>query len=396
MHGHSEGDRYDFIIAGGGAAGLSLAHHLLQHPECVPNGLLILEPASKTVNDRTWCFWETDSGPFEHLVYHQWDSIGIYHPQWSRELSILPYRYKMIRSADFYAALREEIARHPLAEWRGAALEQTAEYHDHIEATTAEGTARGRWLVNTVPPDKSALQKGRYLLLQHFLGWVLESERPVFDPGRLVFMDFRIPQAGETRFCYVLPLSPHRALVEFTVFSASLLEKSEYQQELSQYIRHYYGPIDYQITHREFGVIPMTDAPFPARTGARTLNLGTRGGQTKPSTGYTFQRIQRRCRAVVDSLHQHGHPFDLPPAQARRFAFYDRVLFHALQTGRVHGSEFFTRLFRHNPPQLVLKFLDEDTDPGEESRIMMSAPWMPFLRSSWDVLQGAPAAEAKK
>jgi lycopene beta-cyclase len=47
---------YDIIIAGGGAAGLSLACHLVQSP-LRDRRVLIVEQDAKDQNDRTWCFW---------------------------------------------------------------------------------------------------------------------------------------------------------------------------------------------------------------------------------------------------------------------------------------------------------------------------------------------------
>lgn len=378
---------YDFILAGGGAAGLSLADHLME-AGMAPGGILILEPAEKNQNDRTWCFWEKEAGPYEHVVHHAWDKIGVYSPHWSQDLDIAPYRYKMIRSDNFYADVHKRLREREGVLWRTEKMQQYEESADAIRVTDAAGAQHeAKWMVNSVPPPRAWLASGKHTLLQHFLGWVIETEHAVFDPGRMVFMDFRIPQHGETRFCYVLPLSQHRALVEFTVFSPALLERAEYTHALKAYLDQRYPLGDYRIVHEEFGVIPMTDAYFPAREGSRVLNIGTRGGQTKPSTGYTFRRIQDRCREIVHSLKIEHHPFALKPSQATRFAFYDRVLLEALWNQRVEGSTFFTRLFQFNPPQRVLKFLDEQTHPFEESGILMSAPWMPFIRASMHVLQ---------
>ena len=378
---------YDFILAGGGAAGLSLADHLME-AGLAPGGILILEPASKSQNDRTWCFWEKNAGPYEHVVHHSWDKIGLYSPQWSQDLDIAPYRYKMIRSHDFYADVRNRLTNRAEVHWCSEKMLHYEERTEVVQVTDGSGKQhQAKWMVNSIPPPKSWLSTGKHTLLQHFLGWVIETRDAAFDPGKMVFMDFRIPQHGQTRFCYVLPISPNQALVEFTVFSPALLARADYTYELKAYLQKRYQLSDYHIAHEEFGVIPMTDAYFPAREGGRVLNIGTRGGQTKPSTGYTFRRIQNRCQEVIQSLRTKHHPFALKPAQPSRFSFYDRVLLEALWSQRVEGSTFFTRLFQYNPPQRVLKFLDEQTHPFEESGILMSAPWMPFIRASMQVLQ---------
>jgi lycopene beta-cyclase len=47
---------YDFILSGGGLAGLSLAYHLINSP-LRDRSILIVDKDAKQQNDRTWCFW---------------------------------------------------------------------------------------------------------------------------------------------------------------------------------------------------------------------------------------------------------------------------------------------------------------------------------------------------
>ena len=55
-------------------------------------------------------------------------------------------------------------------------------------------------------------------LLQHFKGWVIETNEPSFDPNKATMMDFRVSQQHGTTFAYVLPFSATSALVEYTLF----------------------------------------------------------------------------------------------------------------------------------------------------------------------------------
>ena len=54
--------KYDFIIAGAGCAGLSLLYRILQEPALQNKSVLIIDKDTKNSNDRTWCFWEKNSG----------------------------------------------------------------------------------------------------------------------------------------------------------------------------------------------------------------------------------------------------------------------------------------------------------------------------------------------
>jgi thioredoxin reductase len=58
---------YDFIIAGGGLAGLSLAYYLSQ--SSLENAkILIIDQSEKKENDKTWCFWEAQPNAFDEIV----------------------------------------------------------------------------------------------------------------------------------------------------------------------------------------------------------------------------------------------------------------------------------------------------------------------------------------
>ena len=51
-------DKYDYIVTGGGCAGLSFILHLLQAPSLANKTILLIEKEQNRTNDRTWCYWE--------------------------------------------------------------------------------------------------------------------------------------------------------------------------------------------------------------------------------------------------------------------------------------------------------------------------------------------------
>jgi lycopene beta-cyclase len=301
-------------------------------------------------------------------------------------LPMAPFCYRTIRGIDFYDAMRAHLTALPHVQWLKATVIDVADAGGTAVVHTADGGSfRGTWVYDSrFRYTDLARQPGRYrYLAQHFVGWEIETNRDVFDPAIATLFDFRTPQHGQMRFQYILPRSRRQALVEFTLFSANLLEPESYTTELRRYLREEHGlkEADYRITFTESGVIPMTDHPLPAHAVGcpRVVQIGSRGGASKPSTGFTFRRIQQRTAAIVEALAQTGVPH-VPDAQwARRFRLYDAMLLDVISTHGDRAAAIFAQLFRQNPPARLLAFLNEDTSFGAELAVMNSVPWAPFL-----------------
>ena len=75
--------------------------------------ILLIDKEIKNKNDRTWCFWETQPGFFEDIVYKKWDKISFLSEDFSDTMNISPYQYKMIRGIDFYNYCFDEIKKSP-------------------------------------------------------------------------------------------------------------------------------------------------------------------------------------------------------------------------------------------------------------------------------------------
>lgn len=373
---------FDIIILGAGAAGLSLAHHL-GHAGMLKGRVLVIERGQKRVNDRTWCFWESTDGPFEAVVSRRWDHIQVFGQGFGQRFDIAPNAYKMIRGADFYAHVDAYLERQEQVTRVYGDVQRIEDGAEGAQVWVDGQIYRGRWVFNSIlwprPP-----QHGYHHLLQHFKGYILETKTPAFDPTVATFMDFRTPQHNDTRFVYVLPTSPHRALVEYTVFSGALLPDPDYDAGLRAYLTDILGLSDYTILETEFGVIPMTDAPFVRQPSPHVMNIGTAGGCTKPSTGYTFRHIQAQSARIVSSLQHTGQPF-YPVARWERHRWMDSVLLRVLATGREEGSHVFTRLFQTNPVHRVLEFLNENTSLADDIALMSTMNIPVFAASGLEI-----------
>jgi len=167
--------------------------------------------------------------------------------------------------------------------------------------------------------------------------------------------------------------------VEYTLFTSTLLQPEAYDQELASYISNVLQIKNYTVEENEFGVIPMTTYRFPKREN-NIVHIGTAGGQTKGSSGYTFYFIQQHSKAIAESLARAGHPF--VASAPGRFRFYDNVLLQVLAQNEIEGKEIFTTMFKKNKPQNVLAFLNNASSLSTEVGLISTLPTLPFLKAA--------------
>ena len=364
---------YDYIFAGAGASTLQIVKQMLQDERFKNKSILILEENSNKTNDRTWCFWEEKSKEDWHpFVQCQWDNITFSSNTAALQESILPYAYKMIRSNAFYKHIYELIATNENIDLRYEKVASFEAKDNAVYVSTAKSTYVGAYFFNSIFDWKKIWQQSKYpVLQQHFVGWFIKTEDNCFDPNTATFMDFSVAQKGNTRFMYVLPLSKNEALIEYTLFSKNLLNYAEYEREIRQYLTHK-NIRNYSITEKEQGSIPMTCYPFSKQNSKRVLHIGSAGGWTKASTGFTFKFIERKATELVSFMTEET---DMCLFEKRnRFWWYDLLFLDVLAHHNHKGSFLFSRMFQRNNPKTILRFLDEKTSFIEEVRIMQSFP----------------------
>lgn len=373
---------YDYIITGGGCAGLSLVMRVLNEPLLANKTILIIDKDTKRMNDRTWCYWEKGEGFFDEVVYRRWEKAWFHGEGYSSLKQLGPYAYKMIRGIDFYEYCHARIRKSPNVEFYLGPLHSIVNTVSGVEVVAGDQRFHGRYAFNSILLTKPELKDGEYDLLQHFKGWIVETAAPVFSTDEATLMDFRVEQQEGTTFVYVMPLTPNRALVEYTLFTDKLLNQDQYDKGLRDYMERFLGNCQYRILEEEFGVIPMTDVVFPEANG-NIFHLGTAGGQTKPSSGYTFRFIQKKVDQVIDRLRSDQYPH-LPAGRLmQRFMWYDKVLLHMLARKKMSGKKIFSLLFSRNRISTIFAFLDNETTLAQEFRLLNTLPQIPFMRAGW-------------
>ena len=379
-----EPERYRYAILGAGCAGLSLCHYLLERGVEAP--ILILDRKEAFADDRTWCFWDVEETPFSGRAVRRWNPWSVRAEGREVVHTSGRYPYLCLTGADFYEDALGKISSHGDVTVRlGEEVRSVKELDDGVLVVTSAGSyLAGRVFDGRgLPPDSAARKEARgggAWISQQFLGLRLRARRPVFDPDTCTLMDFSVDQSRGLRFAYVLPFDEHEALVENVYLTRTGAPPEAHRAELSGYLRDRYGlsGADYDVDGEERGEISMTAHRFPRRIGARTHAIGTLGGETRPSTGYTFLRVQRYCRALAQSLTDAAadpgrvHPW--------RYGPLDRVFLRLLRERPEGCPGIYARMFAGTPPDPLVRFLTEGSSLVDDARLIGALPKLPFLR----------------
>lgn len=365
-----EKDKYDYIIAGMGCAGLSLAMQL----KCSSvkfSKVLLIDKDLKNKNDRTWCFWTKDKNNwFDKIVCNHWEKFLFKSGGFKKEIHLAPYKYILIKGIDFYAYCLKELKTDPRFEIITEEIQELSTEKESAIIKTNTNKYSAKYIFNSA---FRTLNKKPYHInyVQHFKGWIIETEEDSFDVDCPVFMDFSVEQYNDCRFVYTIPFSKRRALIEYTGFSAEKMKEDFYAAELKNYLLHQIKIGSYIILETEKGEIPMVESEFVNPYGERVVNIGTAGGSSKPSTGYTFYFIQKNTQEIIKQLETTSLKIETPKRK-KRFLLYDKILLEILDRKEIQAKEVFTSLFRRNKTSHLLAFLNEESSAFEDLSIMNS------------------------
>lgn len=377
---------YDYIICGGGMAGLSLAYQL-SLSKLSNRKILIIDPEKKTKNDRTWAFWENSTSPFESILAKNWKNVIIVNSAGQKKIYPLKsYSYKLIRGIDFYTFVNEHLKQFSNITFHYGTVHKTEEIANEIKVFTSDNKKFSANYIFDSTFKLNLTDKKNLNLLQHFKGLVLESETEIFKEDAPEMMNFSIEQKpNEGRFMYILPFSKTKALVEFTVFSENLLDEKEYSSELEIYLKRNYKNNLFKISEEEFGVIPMSDVSIVEYPSKRHIRIGTSGGYTNPATGYTFAKTQKRLKKMIEQMEKTGSPILISHWFDKRHSLYASTLLNVIKKNRHQMADTFDRFFSNNDIERVFRFLDKESSFWDELKIMWSTPKLKFGLAFIDV-----------
>ena len=371
---------FDYIICGGGASGLSIASGLSLDQYFTNKKILIIDPEfPKKKNDRTWCFWENDKSDWDDLTHYKWEKVIFNSPQINKTISLNPLRYKMLKSMSYYKKNNDLILKNPNIQYLNDKVVKVDDKGNFCEVKTENNIYQSKKVFNSILNWELLKNNSKYpLLIQHFEGWFIKTENDVFNEKEATFMDFSIEQNSNTRFMYVLPFSKREALIEYTLFSKDLLEKKGYEKSIINYLKEA-GITNYSITNKESGEIPMTGFPFHKQNSKNIIYIGSAGGWSKPSTGYTFKNIERKSKLLLKFLKNKDDFKNF--SKTTRFWFYDLIFLDVLYQNNHLGRKLFSQMFKNNQSKLIFKFLDEKSNFFDELKIMSSFSTGIFIKT---------------
>ena len=322
--------------------------------------VLLIDPDEKKENDKTFCFWanEEDSiiKDYAPIVSNSWKKIQINGFQPS---DIAPLEYYHLSSLDLYEMSREIIKTYHIIHVKEKVL-GVFKSDNKLFIESENSVYSSAFVFDGRPPYFDDLSTNDFNISQSFFGYKIKLEYDKFNDQVYHMMDFRVNQSKATQFIYILPYSKSEALVELTRFGKQLLCKDEAKEELNKFISKNYG--SYEILDQESGVIPMSSVLPKSKTEENWINIGTRAGNVKPSTGYAFKNMYRHAKEICRG----GRINAKKVTVNKRFLFYDQLLLIILTLWPLKGKPIFEQLFKAKSAHFVLRFLDEKTTLFEE------------------------------
>ena len=349
---------FDYIIIGGGCAGLSLAYELDVHEKLKDKTLAIIELRQEYKKDKTWSFWKVTPHNFDDCVKKSWENFSINVPGKTNYLECKNYPYQSIDSGLFYEKINNRLKEN----------KNISFFKDITEINT-----KNSFLFNSVPE----IQKSHLNLWQHFCGVEIETKNNFFDEEIFNLMDFDCEQRKSVHFFYTLPYSKNKALVETTWFSKmSDNSQKDYDSQIKDYIKNHLKIKNYEITYKEVGAIPLF---YPSNKNEKNrINIGTAGGMTRLSTGYTFLNIQEHSKFIRENIEYISttNRFEI----SKKYQFLDEIFLRVMDNHPEKMSDIFFKMFKASP-KTVIKFLSNKSNFFEDLKIILKMPKWTFIKA---------------
>ena len=348
---------FDYIIIGGGCAGLSLAYELDLHSKLKDKTLAIVEHRDEYKRDKTWSFWKVSPHNFEDCTIKSWDNFTINIPSHLKHVDCKNMPYQTIDSGLFYQKIIDKIKQN-----------NNIYFFKNINEVNTENSFIFNSVSDTVDNKSS--------LWQHFSGIEIETSKDFFDEKIFNLMDFDCDQKNSVHFFYTLPFSKTKALIETTWISdLNNTSLNDYDIQLKDYIEDKLKIKNYKINYKETGAIPLFHPNNIKKLNQ--IEIGTAGGMTRLSTGYTFLNIQEQSKYIRKNIEniKDTKIFSIE----KKYEFLDNIFLKVLKKNPERMAQIFYKMF-NSSPNTVINFLSNKSNILEDISIISKMPKWVFLK----------------
>jgi len=371
----------DLAIAGGGLAGGLIALALAARRPAIR--VVLVEEGPTIGGHHVWSFFHTDIADEDRwllapLVCHGWQGYDIAFPKRRRKLGT---PYYSVLSERLNAVVRKTLPDHTVLTGRQiSSLNKTTLLIDGGDRVQAKAVIDARG-----PGDLGLLDLG----WQKFVGQVLTLSEP-HGLQRPLLMDATVDQLDGFRFVYVLPLDPHRLMIEDTYYSDSpALDEVMVTDRIARYASAR-GWTVAGVERQEAGVLPVAmGGDFEAywASGAKDVaKAGLRAGLFHPTTGYSLPDAVRLATTIASLenpasriIHEILHDYARQRWDERGFErMLARMLFRAAAPEQ--RLQVMARFYGLRRP-LIERFYAGHPSRSDKFRILAGKPPVPLGRA---------------
>ena len=348
---------FDYIIIGGGCAGLSLAYELEIYDKLKNKTLAIIEPREEYNRDKTWSFWKVVNHNFEDCVKKKWDNFTINSPSETKFVECKKTPYQTIDSGLFYQKIISRLK-----------LNKNINFFKNINEIDKTNSI----IFNSVSDIKDANNN----LWQHFQGVEIETPNDFFDEQIFNLMDFACDQRNRVHFFYTLPFTKKNALIE-TTWISELNNNSlnDYEVQIDNYLSNHLNIRECKINFKEQGAIPLFR--INNISSKNQINIGSAGGMTRLSTGYTFLNIQEHSKYIRENIEniKTAKLFKID----KKYDFLDKIFLKVLKNNSQEMGNIFYKMFEAKSSSVV-DFLSNKSNIYQDISIISKMPKWTFLK----------------
>lgn len=336
--------KFDIIIAGGGIAGLTLAHFLTVQESTKNLKVLVIDQGIE-IEFANVSFWAKSLPIADMPLVGSWRQFEVVFPKLYRLLLLHEYAFYSFNRADHLSFLKKELAQKKVS-FHTESIETISGGGKRALVVTKSGKQfEANWVF-----DSTHLGEGK-VKATPVQGWTweIETSKPVFAPETMTLFDFEATKLPDS-FLYILPLSASKAIIEFSSFAAApSIGACEY------WLTNRLKSTDYKMVRlNQKGTSTYRASKVPK--DSRIIPIGLKAGIMSLNSGFAYMNIVRHCQYMAKHFPNYSS------FTRRQGSWYRSLLDHLFTTIFTRlpsvGARLLPLLFVHSQGDAVLAYLE--------------------------------------